>query len=286
MKACQSASGRATGGARVGRLLNATVQCHQNPGGWDPLVLLSALGQRPPEIGTAILATYPRHPVTTATEALTVQSLIGGQLVLGVGPSHAWYVQDQLGIPYTSPVRHTRDYLTILRPLLHGQPVHHRGEFFTVETALHITAAPPTLLMAALGPRMLQVARELADGVVTTFVTPKLIAEHVVSHLSADARIVVQVITMPTNQPEHAHETIARDFAAIGDMPAYRASLDRAGLTSPADTVIIGDERAITQALTRFRDAGATDLIISPLDSPENRATTLDIIAAFPRSPN
>ena len=123
---------------------------NQNPGGWDPLTLLASLGRRPAEVGTAIVATYPRHPVTTATEALTLQAAAGG-LTLGVGPSHAWYVQDQLGLPYTSPLRHTREYLTVLRPLLHGRPVRFDGEFFTVDTRLEITA--PAARPAAVGPR-------------------------------------------------------------------------------------------------------------------------------------
>jgi hypothetical protein len=64
-------------------------------------------------------------------------------------------------------------------------------------------------------------------------------------------------------------------------MPAYQASLGRAGLSSPADTVVVGDETTITDALTRFRDAGATDLIVSPLGTPADRARTLDLVESF-----
>ena len=254
---------------------------NQNPGRWDPLVLLATLGERPPETGTAILTTYPRHPVTTATEALTVQAATGGGLTLGVGPSHAWYIQDQLGIPYTSPLRHTREYLTVLRPLLNGEHVRHSGEFFTVDTKLDVTAPPPALLMAALGPRMLELARELTDGVVTTWVTPELIAEHVAPRVGTDIRIVVQVITLLSTEPDRAREALARDFGAVGEMPAYRASLGRAGLSSPADTVVIGDETDIVNALTRFRDAGTTDVVLSPLGTPADRKRTLDLIDTF-----
>lgn len=254
---------------------------NQNPGRWDPLTLLATLGERPPEMGTAILTTYPRHPVTTATEALTVQAATAGGLALGIGPSHAWYIQDQLGIPYTSPLRHTREYLTVLRPLLHGEHVRHSGEFFTVDTELAITAPPPALLMAALGPRMLELARDLTDGVVATWVTPELIAEHVAPRVGTDIRIVVQVITLLSSEPDRTREALARDFAAVGDMPAYQASLGRAGLSSPADTVVIGDETTITDAVTRFRDAGATDLIVSPLGTPADRARTLDLVESF-----
>lgn len=248
---------------------------NQNPGGWDPLTLLASLGRRPAEVGTAILATYPRHPVTTATEALTFQAAAGGGLTLGVGPSHAWYVQDQLGLPYTSPLRHTREYLTVLRPLLHGEPIQYAGDFFTVDTHLDITAPAPSLLLSALGPRMLEVARDLADGVVLTWVTPEMIAGHIAPRTAPGARIVAQLITLLSPDPDRARAGFAGQLAAIGQMPAYRASLNRAGLSNPADTIIIGDDTAITDALKRYQDAGVTDVVVAPLNE---RSRTLDLL--------
>ncbi|MEU8355788.1 LLM class flavin-dependent oxidoreductase [Nonomuraea sp. NPDC048882] len=249
---------------------------NQNPGGWDPLTLLASLGRRPAEVGTAIVATYPRHPVTTATEALTLQAALGGGLALGVGPSHAWYVQDQLGLPYTSPLRHTREYLTVLRPLLAGEHVRYAGEFFTVDTRLDISAPPPSLLMSALGPRMLEVARDLADGVVVTWITPEMIAKDIAPRTAPGARIVAQAITVLSPDPDAARAGYAERLAAVGQLPAYRASLDRAGLANPADTIVIGDESTITDALKRYADAGVTDLVVTPLNE---RSRTLDLIA-------
>lgn len=248
---------------------------NQNPGGWDPLTLLASLGRRPPEVGTAILATYPRHPVTTASEALTLQAAAGG-LALGVGPSHAWYVQDQLGLPYVSPARHTREYLSVLRPLLHGEPVRYEGEFLDVDTRLDVTAPAPDLLLAALGPRMLEVACDLADGVVVTWVTPEVVADRIVPRIAPGARVVAQVLTFLTpDDPARIRAGLADRLTAIGRMPAYRASLDRAGLANPAETVVIGDAREISDALGRYEDAGVTDAVVAPLNE---RARTLDLV--------
>ncbi|MGW5723687.1 LLM class flavin-dependent oxidoreductase [Amycolatopsis sp. NPDC003865] len=247
---------------------------NQQPAGWDPLTLLASLRRRPPEIGTAIVATYPRHPVTTAAEALTLQAAAGG-VVLGVGPSHAWYIREQLGLGYTSPLRHTREYLTILRPLLHGEPVRFEGEFFTVDTRLDITAPAPALLLSALGPRMLELAADLADGVVVTWATPRMIAESITPRTAPGARVVAQLITLLSPDPGHARAELAERLTAVGQLPAYRASLGRAGLTGPADTVVIGDETAITDALKRYEDAGVTDLVVSPLNE---RSATLDLV--------
>ncbi|MFI5841800.1 LLM class flavin-dependent oxidoreductase [Catenuloplanes sp. NPDC051500] len=252
---------------------------NQMPGGWDPLMLLGLLRERPAEIGTGIVPTFPRHPVTMAAEALTLNAA-GGGLVLGVGTSHAWYVEQQLGIPYTSPLRHTREYLDALRPLLRGEHVRRSGEFVTVDTALETAAGkPPSVLLAALGPKMLALAGELADGVVATWVTPEMVAERLVPSQPEGARIVASLLTVLTTDPDAARERLARDFAMAGESPAYKASLGRAGI-GIADTVVAGDEETIARALDRFRDAGVTDLILMPFGGPEDRARTLNIVTA------
>ncbi|GAB7036554.1 MULTISPECIES: LLM class flavin-dependent oxidoreductase [Catenuloplanes] len=250
---------------------------NQMAGGWDPLTLLAGLRERPAEIGTAVVLTYPRHPVTMASEALTLQAA-GGGLTLGVGPGHAWYVEHALGLPYTSPLRHTREYLTALRPLLHGEPARLTGEFVTVDTALDISAPAPPVLLAALGPKMLRVAHDLADGVVATWVTPEIVAERLVPSQPPGARIVVSLVTVLTTDPDAARERIARDFGAAGELPAYAASLRRAGLTGIADTVAVGDESVIAAAVDRLRDAGATDVVLIPSGDPAARARTLDVV--------
>ncbi|GAA1963038.1 TIGR03564 family F420-dependent LLM class oxidoreductase [Amycolatopsis minnesotensis] len=251
---------------------------NQHPGGWDPLTLLTAVEGGPPELGTAIVPTYPRHPVATATEALTVQALTGGRLTLGVGPSHSWYIAEQLGIPYASPAGHTREYLEVLHPLLRGEHVRHSGRFFTVDTRLTAKADPPPVLISALGPRMLEVARDLADGTIAVWVRPELVAEHLVPGLGAGARIVVMVLVAVTGDPDGVRAAVARDFAKVAEMPAYRAVLDRAGLAGPADTVVAGTEAEVVRELRRFRDAGVTDLIVSGLGSPVDRARVRDVV--------
>ncbi|MFG1925420.1 TIGR03564 family F420-dependent LLM class oxidoreductase [Cryptosporangium sp. NPDC048952] len=250
---------------------------NQMPGGWDPLTLLALLDERPPEIGTAIVATYPRHPVTLATEAVTLQAVKPG-LVLGIGPSHAWFIEQQLGFSYASPLRHTREYLSVLRPLLRGSNVSFNGEFYTVESALTVTAPPPPVLMSALGPRMLELARELADGVVLTWVTPSVVADRIVPAVAPGARVVAGVGVVLSTDPDAAREQITREFGFAGELPAYRDALQRFGIRGIADTVIVGDESTIAAEIERFRDAGATDVVLLPFGGSQERATILDVV--------
>ena len=246
-----------------------TVWTNQMPGSWDPLALLAAAGPtRGVTLGTAIVPTYPRHPVLAATEARTVAAATGVPLTLGLGPSHAWWVTDQLGLPYASPAAHSAEYLGIVGGLLRGEHVQHQGRFFTVDTQLALPAGPEvSLLLSALGPRMLAVARDLADGTVAVWVRPSLVADVLRPALRDDQRVVVQVLAAVTTEPDALREQIARDFVAVESMPAYRAVLDRAGLQGPADTLVVGSEEEVARELRAFADAGTTDLVVSPLGS-------------------
>jgi 5,10-methylenetetrahydromethanopterin reductase len=253
---------------------------NQAPGGWDPLGILGTFGsQGPAELGTAIVPTYPRHPVTMAAEALTVQAATGGRLTLGIGPSHESAITGMFGIPYTAPAGHTREYLEVLLPLLRGEHVRYRGRFFTVDYQIAVPAPAPPVLLSALGPRMLQVARELTDGTVAVWVRPDTISGYIVPALGAGKRVVVNVITAVTDDPDGLRGAIATQFRAVGDLPAYRAVLDRGGLSGPAETVVAGPEETVLRELRRFRDAGVTDLVASIAAPPGDRQRTLDVIA-------
>src|SRR6266581_8703436 len=91
--------------------------------GLDALTTLAVAGSQVPgiELGTAVVPTYPRHPAALAQQALTVAAATGGRLTLGVGPSHKIVIEDMFGYDFSAPVEHTREYLSILRPLLHGE---------------------------------------------------------------------------------------------------------------------------------------------------------------------
>ena len=258
-----------------------SVWTNQQPGGWDPLGAFGPLrDEGPAELGTAIVPTYPRHPVVLATEALTVQAVTGDRLTLGIGPSHELAMTGWLGIPYTAPVAHTREYLEILLPLLRGEHVRHSGRFYTVDTELAIPAKPPSVLVSALGPRMLQVARELTGGTIAVWVRPETVADYLVPSLAEGQRVVVLAMVAVTDDPDGVRETVAREYGMVGELPAYRAVLDRGGLAGPADTIIAGSETVVRKEVQRFRDAGATDLIISALGSPEERERVLDVVAS------
>jgi 5,10-methylenetetrahydromethanopterin reductase len=258
-----------------------SVWANQVPGSWDPLGVLAPFGQEgPAELGTDVVPTYLRHPVAMAAEALAVQSATGGRLTLGIGPSHEQVITGMFGIPYTAPASHTREYLEVLLPLMRGEHVRHQGRFFTVDYQITVPAQPPRVLLSALGPRMLQIARDLTDGTIAIYVRPDTIADYVVPALGEGKRVVVNVLAAVTDDPDGVRAAFATGYKIIGDLPAYRALLDRGGLSGPADTIIAGTEEEVLRELQRFRDAGATDLVVMSIAStPSEKQRTLDLIA-------
>src|SRR6478735_8057466 len=106
----------------------------------DALTALAIVGREVPdiELGTAVVPTYPRHPMMLAQQALTVQAASGGRLCLGIGLSHQIVVESMWGLPFTKPVRHLREYLEALMPLLEGGSVSFDGEDFRVHGAIDV----------------------------------------------------------------------------------------------------------------------------------------------------
>ncbi|MFA1550310.1 LLM class F420-dependent oxidoreductase [Actinomadura chokoriensis] len=260
-----------------------------NTTSWDALMTAALAGREVPdiEVGTAIVPTYPRHPLALAGQALTAQAIAGGRFTLGIGPSHPPVIEGAYGISYERPARHVREYLTALRPLLRGEDVDYHGETLTaVGTVDAPGATPPPVVVSALGPAMLRIAGELADGTVTTWTGADAIADHIVPAITKAAddagrpapRVLAGTVVALTTDPDGVRRELAEKFGPASDFPAYRAVLGRQGLSGVHETVIAGDEEAVARQLRRFADAGATDLLISPYGDP---ARILELAASL-----
>lgn len=257
--------------------------------GWDALVALTVAGRVPGiGLGTAAVPTAQRHPLVLASQALSVQAAVGNRLTLGVGTGVARMVEGMFGLPTERPARRMREYLEVLVPLLRGQDVAHHGRTLTAVGAVGIPGAgPPSVLLAALGPAMLRVAGELADGTVTWMTGPRTLAEHVVPSITRAAadrsgpppRVVASLLTCVTDDERGVRDRIADQFAMAGQVPEYRAVLDREGAAGPQDVVVVGDELAVAAHIGRLRDAGATEFVAAPFGSADEQRRTVDVLA-------
>ncbi len=238
---------------------------------FDAIGTLAVVGREVPRIGlgTAVTPTYPRHPTALAQQALTTAAATGNRFTLGIGLSHKVVIENMLGFSYDKPARHMREYLDVLMPLLRGEAVNYDGEQYRVHgLQLAVPGADPVpTVVAALGPVMLRIAGEFTDGTNTWMVGPKTMENHIVKRLTSAAeaagrpapRVVGGVPIALTNQPDAARESIATTLAMYGQLPSYRAMLDREGVDGPADIAILGDENALRGEIDRFRNAGVTD---------------------------
>lgn len=238
--------------------------------GIDALTALAVIGHEVPhlELGTAVVPTYPRHPMALAVQALTVQAATGGRLVLGIGPSHKLLVEGMLGHSFDRPYSHTREYNTALRTLLRGEATDFRGDQLTARGKVDVVAPAPPVLIAGLGPRMLALAGSEADGTVTWMCGIKTVTQHIVPRVRAAAeaaerpapRVVVGLPVCVTDDPKRARALAAEKLAIYGGLPSYRAMLDREGVDAPEQIALIGDEAQVRDSLQELAASGATDL--------------------------
>jgi 5,10-methylenetetrahydromethanopterin reductase len=265
-----------------------TVWVPQNYG-IESLTLIAAAGPRVPdiELGTAIVPTYSRHPMTMASQALTAQAACGGRLTLGIGPSHQLATEGFMGIPYHRPARHTREYLTVLRALFEAGGVEFSGELIKANTLIGphpvADAAPIPVLVSALAPAMVRLAGELADGTVTWMATAGVLGDRIIPSINdaataagrPDPRVVAGLPVCITTDPDGARQRAAELFGIYGTLPAYRRLLDEAGLKGPEDVALVGDEEAVARSLAALEDAGVTDLLAGPFGTGTETAETL-----------
>jgi F420-dependent oxidoreductase-like protein len=264
--------------------------------GYDALTLLAVVGQRVPgiDLSTAVVPTYPRHPIALAGQALTVQAATGGRLVLGIGLSHKIVIETVFGQSFDQPVRHMREYLSILLPALRGEAVSFQGETLSATTwaPLDVEAPAPPVVVAALGPRMLELAGSVADGTATWMTGPATIRDHVVPSITAAAeaagrpapRVVVALPVCVTDDVDRARASAADEFSVYGTLPSYRAMLDREGAEGPGDVALVGDEAAVTEQIAALDVAGATEFVASIYGDRDERARTFELLAGLSKA--
>jgi F420-dependent oxidoreductase-like protein len=257
----------------------------QVPNDFDALMAVALMGTRTTriELGTAVVPLQAQHPVALARQALSTHASTGGRLALGVGPSHHWIIQDMLGLPYEKPAAYTRDYLEVLRAAFSGPgQIDVENDHFTIHNPNDLAPVGPLpVLVAALGPVMLALAGEHADGTVLWMADERAVANHVVPRITKAAdnagrpapRIVagIPVCLCAASEVDAAKERANRILGEAEVSPNYQRLLDYGDARDVGDICAAGDEDAILARMRRFADAGVTDLSVRLLPIGDNR---------------
>lgn len=258
--------------------------------GYDALTALAVVGREVPdiELGTAVIPTYPRHPAMLAAQAVTTNEAADGRLVLGIGLSHQIVIEMMYGMSFAKPVRHMREYLSILMPLVHDGAVDVEGETLTARVGLSMAARRPfPVLIAALGPKMLALAGAVADGTVTWMTGPETLRTHIVPTITAAAaedgrpapRVVGALPVLVCDDEADGRARAAKAFAVYDTLPSYKAMLDREGAGGPADVAVVGDEAAAGRQLDAMVASGITDFVaVEYSRDPDESARTRDFL--------
>jgi F420-dependent oxidoreductase-like protein len=244
----------------------------------DPLVAIALAGRATStiELGTAVLQTYPCHPLLQAQRAASVVAAMGRPgFTLGVGPSHESAISGVFGMSYDHPGRNTEEYVQILARLLRGDAVQFEGDDWTVRVPEETVALahPVPLLLSALSPRLLRVAGEHADGTVLWMAPVAAIEQHVAPRITAAAasagrpppRIVAGLPVVVHDDEDEARGAVVAASSTYQHQPNYRRIMAVGGAGDAGAAAVVGDEASVEAQLRALLDAGATDIWAQPI---------------------
>ncbi len=275
------------------RLGYESVWTSQLPPARDASLVLAAYaaGTERIKLGTGVLPIYTRHPTAMVQMASSLDEMSGGRFILGIGVSHKVTVEGMWGMRLEHPADAMREYLTIVTTSIREGGSSFEGRFFTARWAYSAPRrADMPVMISALSPRMLELAGELADGVVLWMCTPRYIKEQVIPIVTAGRvkagksiegfDIVAAVPVSLTSNRELGLDVFRQTVNTYASLPYYRKALDAGGFKeeldagNPSEGLVdelagIGDEEQVRGAIRRYREAGVTLPAVGPFAGHE-----------------
>jgi alkanesulfonate monooxygenase SsuD/methylene tetrahydromethanopterin reductase-like flavin-dependent oxidoreductase (luciferase family) len=203
-------------------------------------------------IATGVVGIWSRSAVTMALQAATLQQLSNGRLLLGLGVQARGYVRAWHGQKYEKPVTAMREFVTILRRAFAGELVSYEGEVFSLRN-FHLDMELPTaprITIAANGPRMTELAGEIADGTIGWFQSLEYVRDVTMPALRRGADRAGRslddfeatvgfpaVVTEDDSGIELAKGQAMMYATALGSAPAYLESARAAGFGDVAEAI-------------------------------------------------
>lgn len=250
---------------------------------YDAITLAALIGAAVPGlgVGTSVVPINPRHPLIVASLAQTAQAATHGNFSLGLGLGAKEIERQTFGTAWPNTITRLREHLSILRSVFDTAGVDFHGSELSASPSWPVQVAggtPIPVYVAAMGPKALQVTGELADGTLPYLAGPRTLEEFIVPTITKAAaeaerptpRIIAAVPTLLSEDLDSARTIAAQQLSFYETIPSYRNVITREGIASVTDLAAIGTEEAVARQLRRYRDAGATDIVISPLDRSDS----------------
>jgi 5,10-methylenetetrahydromethanopterin reductase len=236
----------------------------------DPIVALAATADDNAalaEVGTSVVPLYGRHPIGLAQLARTAQCALGGRFTLGIGAASRQAVAASMGLAWEHPLAYTREFIEGLQPLLAGRAANVDGTQVTTHAEPNIAAPDTPVLLAALGPRMLELAGRTVQGTtvgqcgprtIETFIAPRIRAA--AADVGRPAPRIMALIRLCVTDDHAGAYALARDTATrYRAVPSYAAVQDMEGVDDPAELHLIGSWERVLDGLGAYAAAGVTD---------------------------
>jgi F420-dependent oxidoreductase-like protein len=252
---------------------------------YDAIALAALVGAAVPGlgVGTSVVPINPRHPLIIASLAQTAQAAAHGNFSLGLGLGNRGIERRAFGVDWPNTVARLREHLTILRSAFDTGAVDFHGSELAANPIWPVSVAggtPIPVYVAAMGPKALQVTGELADGTLPYLAGPRTLDEFIVPEITKAAaeagrpapRIIAAVPVVLSDDVESARAIAAQELSFYETIPSYRNVIAREDVDSVVDLAALGTEESVLRQLQRYRNAGATDVVLSPLD----RSTSVD----------
>jgi alkanesulfonate monooxygenase SsuD/methylene tetrahydromethanopterin reductase-like flavin-dependent oxidoreductase (luciferase family) len=251
-------------------------------------------------LGVAVIPIHLRHPVSTIQMAATLDELSGGRFRLGLGAGSELTVEWILGLKPGPPLAAMREYAGIVREGLGTGSVTFQGHQFTARWKYSAPPRPQVpIMIGAMGPRMLELAGEIGDGVMLWMCTPAYVRDVAMPRVEAGRarsraaapgfEVQACIYISLTSNPDHARRYVRAMLQHYTKLPTYRRFFAGMGFAEDVERGVIsealidqvsgiGDELDVRCAIERFRDAGCTLPTVAVLpqhDGSADFATTL-----------
>ncbi|SRR5579875_299664 len=256
---------------------------------FSPLAAVAMLTDRM-RLGTAIVPVFTRPPALIAMSAMTVQQLSGGRFILGMGISSPQIISQWMGVPFERPLSRVRDTVAAVRAALSGEKVTFKGRTLSVNgfrLDMERSTAPPPIFLAVQGAKMCRLAGEIADGLITNFITPEALPrmlEHVADGARRTGReapreVVCRILTIVDEDPERVAPAMRRHMTPYLITPGYNRFFAEIGFEREADQALrlwnAGQRKEATDVVS---DRMLNDIYL--LGSAEHCRTRLQAFAA------
>jgi probable F420-dependent oxidoreductase len=290
--------------------------------GYDALVMSTVVATHTERLHVAngVLPVQTRTPVVLGLATASLNHLAPGRFALGLGLSSKTIVEQWHGLSFSASLAQIREAVEIVRKVAGGERVNVEGKVYRVKNFRltgPVPAAPVRVYLAALGPEMLELAGEIADGVLLNWIPPEAVPASI-AHLKAgaaragrtlqDFEIASFVRTCVTDAPAAARETLARDITGYATVDVYASFFRTAGYPDEVDAVgaawasgdragavkrvsprmldglgVVGDETFCRARIAEFARSGLTQPVIVPFaPAGADRASLLRTLRAFP----